>query len=153
MIKSKSYKLKMKQNNSTELSGLSFLIEPIRRIRKWGQNMKAWLLVIQATPRHQYFGGDLAFLESTLKPFILLVHFLHLLLRFNIPGWNIHYYWAKCADIRFSGWFFACPLVKTLEKVPTKGSPERVPAKGSRKGVPGKGSHISNKSLEWKKGP
>ena len=74
-----------------------------RSLTFWG------LLVIQETPRNKYFGGDLGFWTSTLKSFILLLHFLDLLLRFNIPGWYIHYYWVKCADIRFSGWFSSLP--------------------------------------------
>ena len=44
---------KMRQNNSTEVSGSSFLNMSNTKNLKWGQHMKSRLLVIQEAPRNK----------------------------------------------------------------------------------------------------
>ena len=70
------------------------------------------IIIIIGNPRNtnkQRFRGRSGFEAFILKSFILLLHFLHSPSNSIMAGWNIHYYRAKCADIKISEWFFACP--------------------------------------------
>ena len=59
--------------------------------------------------KNNYCWGDMDFETSTLKSTSFWLHFLHHPLNSIMAGCGCHYYRAKCADIKISGWFFACP--------------------------------------------
>ena len=83
-MKFKSCQSNLEQNDSTELSGSSFLnIYITKQIENGGKTSEIHIIGTACKSKQL---GNFGFCTSTLKSFILLAHSLHLSLRFYIPG-------------------------------------------------------------------
>ena len=88
----------MKQNNSTEVSGSSFLNIPDQKNLKMGGGVKHEIQIIGSprnTKKQKVSVGNLGFYTSTLEIEIVLAPRGQNNSNFIIPGSNIYYDWLK----------------------------------------------------------